>query len=217
LDKECIVQVALDLVNKEGLDKLTMRRLAESLGIQAASLYWHVSDKAELLQLMADNICDRIIFPDLSLPWKEQLLAVANRYRGVLLSIPDSARILADTVPSTPTRLRQIEATYRLLTYAGFSPEVVASAASLFNNYIVSFVMDEMIPVRLANEQGKRVEEVYADARRMFQSLPTDKYPLFVSLAEYAASQDIDKQFQFGLQVLLEGLEARLTAHTKSV
>lgn len=209
MDKKRIVEAALTLLNNEGIDQLSMRRLADTLGIRAASLYWHVKDKAELIQLLADKICEMISLPDPSLSWQQQILLITRDYRNVLLSIRDSVNILLDSTPATPKRFELIEAVYRVLASGGLSPEEVAFAASLINNYVLSFVADEMRFVKAAQVEGKSVEEMASYVRQMFLSSP-DKYPTMFHLADYATNPDMDKQFQFGLQVLLDGLTARL-------
>src|SRR5579875_3593997 len=78
LDREHVVRVALDLLDEVGLDELTMRRLADRLGVTAASLYWHVRDKDELLALLADAISAQMPEPSLSPPWREELIRVAH-------------------------------------------------------------------------------------------------------------------------------------------
>src|ERR687884_114906 len=85
IDRERLVREALALLDAAGFDALTMRRLAERLGVQAASLYNHVRDKHELLALLADAICGEVREPDPRRPWREQLEAVAWGYpRGLL-------------------------------------------------------------------------------------------------------------------------------------
>src|ERR687884_2149592 len=85
IDREQLVREALALLDAAGFDGLTMRRLAERLGVQAASLYNHVRDKHELLALLADAICGEVREPDPRRPWREQLEAVAWGYpRGLL-------------------------------------------------------------------------------------------------------------------------------------
>src|SRR5499427_9941909 len=79
--RERIVQGALEVLNKEGFDGLTMRRLAERLGIKAASLYNHVTDKDQLLALMADAICAEIPDLDHAKPWRRQLETMARQVR----------------------------------------------------------------------------------------------------------------------------------------
>lgn len=209
VDKQRIVQAALTLLNKDGMDQLSMRRLAETLGIRAASLYWHIKDKAELMQLLADSICGLIPLPDPSLPWQQQVLSTAENYRKVLLSIRDAEKILLETAPATPKRFQIMESTFRIFKSAGFSPVEVVSASSLINNYVLSFVSDEVRLANAAHTQGKSIEEMYSEFGQTFFNLQ-DKYPNLVLLAEYTTSADMDKHFLFGLQVILDGLNARL-------
>lgn len=186
-----------------------MRRLAAVIGIRAASLYWHVKDKEELVQLLSDKICGIITLPDSKLDWQKQIISIARNYRQVLLSVRDSVKILLNSTPTTPKRLQLIEVMHRILMTAGLSPEEVTYAAVLINNYVLSFVSDEMSFTKAANLQGKSLDEVAADVRDMFLSYP-DQYPTMFQLADFATKPDMDKQFQFGLQVLLDGLSARL-------
>jgi AcrR family transcriptional regulator len=210
LDQSKIIQTAIDLINKDGLKKLSMRNVANALNTSAASLYWHIENKYELLQLLSEQISKNISFPDSSKEWYEQLIELGNEFRQALLSIRDSVEIMTETVPMTPDRLQLIENIYRILINAGFRSEDVPATASLFNNYVLSFVRDEMIQVQIAKIQGLEVNEAFEQPRNMFQSLPVSKYPSLVELADYSVSINSDKQFEFGLQVLLDGLNKRL-------
>lgn len=210
LDQSKIIQTAIDLINKDGLKKLSMRNVANALNTSAASLYWHIENKYELLQLLSEQISKTISFPDSSKNWYEQLIELGNKYRQALLSIRDSVEIMTETVPTSPVRLQLIENIYRILINAGFVSEDVPATASLFNNYILSFVRDEMIQVYIANIQGLEVNEAVEQTRKMFKSLEMNKYPLLIKLADYSVSVNSDKQFEFGLHVLLDGLNKRL-------
>ncbi|MFB6465605.1 TetR/AcrR family transcriptional regulator [Cytobacillus sp. Hz8] len=210
LNQSKIIQTAIDLINKDGLKKLSMRNVANALNTSAASLYWHLENKYELLQLLSEQICKTISFPDSSKDWYEQLIELGHEYRQALLSIRDSFEIMTETVPMTPDRLQLIENIYRILMNAGFGSEDVPATASLFNNYILSFVRDEMKQVYIANIQGLEVNVAFEQARKMFKSLSVNKYPSLVELADYSVSVNSDKQFEFGLHVLLDGLNKRL-------
>lgn len=214
LDVDRVVQAALDLLNEVGSDQLTMRRLAQSLGIRAASLYWHVRDKAELLQLLADAICARVRPPAATLPWEDQIRSLAGEYRAALLSVRDSAEILAATLPFTPRRLALIESVLRILESTGLPPAQVWLSASFLNNYVLSFVADEMRFSGTAKEKGISLAELHASARDMHRSLPAEQYSTMVRLADQAVSPDMAGQFQFGLEILIDGLRARLAART---
>src|ERR1043165_1722223 len=95
LDQAQVVQAALALLDDVGLDELTMRRLADRLGVKAASLYRHVRDKDELLVLLRDAIAAEIPPPSGRGPWREQLTEIARNVRRGLLAHRDAARVLA--------------------------------------------------------------------------------------------------------------------------
>src|SRR5262249_44124972 len=95
LDQRQIVQAALGLLDEVGFDGLTMRSLAARLGIKAASLYWHVHSKQELLGLLAEEICAPMQEPDRMLPWQKQLELLGNEYRRGLFSPSRRGRGLA--------------------------------------------------------------------------------------------------------------------------
>src|SRR5262245_2554362 len=99
LDPEQIVRAALRLLDEVGLDELTMRRLAERLGVKAASLYRHVRDKDELLVLLGDEISGEIPLVRPSGTWRQQLIKMAWNVRRGLLAHRDAARLLAITAP----------------------------------------------------------------------------------------------------------------------
>src|ERR1700687_4377602 len=110
LDQNQIVQAALVLLDEIGFDGLTMRNLAKKLGVQAASLYWHVRNKQDLLSLLSEEICAPMREPDRTLSWQDQWEARAIEYRQVLLAHRDAAQVLASSGgPSGPKRLRLTE------------------------------------------------------------------------------------------------------------
>ena len=143
--RDGVVRRALELLNEDGFDGLTMRRLAEKLGIKAASLYNHVKDKDELLALMANAICAEIPDLDHTRPWREQAERMALQVRTVLMAHRDGARVLAATPPVGPHRLRLIEQLLHALVGAGLSRARVVDAAFVMNSYVVGFVLDETL------------------------------------------------------------------------
>jgi TetR/AcrR family tetracycline transcriptional repressor len=101
--REHIVGAALELLDESGLDGLTMRTLAERMGVRAASLYWHIRDKEQLLGLLAEAILAEVPEPPTDLPWRAQLEAFATEYRRVLHSHRDAARIVLEAQPTACT------------------------------------------------------------------------------------------------------------------
>src|SRR5262245_12102128 len=154
LDRPRIVRAALALLDETGLDALTMRALAERLGVKAASLYRHVRDKDELLILLADEITSEIPLIHPSGPWRRQLTEIAWNVRRGLGAHRDGARLLAETPPSGPRRLEHIEQLLRILRAAGMSRRDAARAGYHCNNFVTEFAADEARFSRFADASG---------------------------------------------------------------
>src|SRR6516162_6114512 len=191
LDQAQVVRAALVLLDEVGLDELTMRRLAEGLGVKAASLYRHVRNKDELLALLGDEISAEISLPRSSGSWRDQLTESAWNVRRGLLAHRDGARVLASTPPAGPRRLRHIEAVLRILRTAGLTDHDAARAAYHLNNVVTEFAADEG---RVANitaaVPGLTRRKMLAEMRRQFKSLPNDEYPTLVALADQLTDGD---------------------------
>ncbi len=210
LDRAQIIQAALDLLDEVGLDGLTMRRLAERLDVKAASLYWHVHDKDDLLDLLADAISGEIRPPAAGLPWREALEQMAWEVRRVYLSHRDAARVLAETIPLGPNRFRLMEISSAELLKAGFSPQETVYAGFLFNDFITEFVIEERRAKALSAEAAHDDHDLFADFYQYLRSLPAETYPTIIRLADYMAESETEPRFRFGLATILDGLEQRL-------
>lgn len=208
LDQAQVVRAALALLDEVGLDELTMRRLAERLGVKAASLYRHVRNKDELLVLLGDEISGEIPFPNPAGGWREQLVEAAWNVRRGLLAHRDGARVLASTAPFGPRRLRHIDTLLGILRAGGLSDRDAARAAYHANNFVTEFAADEARFAAFAREPGASRRTLLADVRRTFRSLPRAEYPNIVDLADHLAYDDMDALFEFGIELLLRGLLA---------
>ena len=209
LDQNQIVRAALDLLDEVGFDGLTMRNLAKKLGVQAASLYWHVRSKQDLLSLLAEEICAPMREPDRRLSWQKQLEAMANEYRRVLLVHRDAARVLASSGgPSGPKRLRLTEIGLRTLLDAGFSHRDAAYAGMQLNDFVIMCVLEE---TQYANLEAQGTsEDSSSEVQNWVESLPPNEYPSLVALANYLAEPNGDERFRFGVELLRSGLETLL-------
>jgi len=209
LDQKQIIQAALCLLDEVGFDGLTMRNIAKKLGIKAASIYWHVRDKQELLSLLADEICAPMREPDRILPWQDQLEELGHEYRRVLLAHRDAARVLASSGgPTGPNRARLTEIGLRTLLDAGFSHKDAAYAGFLMNDYVIMFVLEE---TQYANAEVEGVSED-SGGQNWIETLPPNDYPSVVALADYLTEADVDERFRFGIEILRNGLESRLAS-----
>ena len=206
LDQNQIVQAALDLLDTVGFDGLTMRSLAKKLGVKAASLYWHVHNKQDLLGLLADEICASMREPDRTLPWRRQLEELGHEFRRVLLMHRDAARVLAESgAPSGPHRLRLTEILLRTLLDAGFNRKDAAYAGFLLSDYVTMFVLDETQDVNADAADADKDQS--SDLQTWFKTLPAHEYPSLVALADYLTAPDADDRFRFGIEILENGLE----------
>jgi TetR/AcrR family tetracycline transcriptional repressor len=206
IDQATITRAALELLDQVGFEGLTMRSLAKKLGIKASSLYWHLTSKQDLLGLLAEEICNPMREPDRTLPWLEQLDALAHDFRRVLLIHRDAARILANSGgPTGPKRLRLAELMLRTLLDAGFERQDAAYAGFLMNDYVTMFVAEE------TQHHGQGADEAAAaQVQTWMEGLPQKDYPSMIALAPYLAAPDADERFDFGVQIIKTGLEARL-------
>ena len=206
LDQAQVVRAALALLDEVGLEALTMRRLSERLGVKAASLYRHVRNKEELLQLLADEINGEIPLVRSTTSWRATVREMARNVRKGLLAHRDAAQLLAVTMPFGPRRLRHIEALLRVLRSAGLSGRDATRAAYHFNNLVTEFVADEARFATLAGTSTSQRRKMYAQVRQLFKSLPAEEYPLIVELADDLSEDDPDGLFDFGVDVWLRGL-----------
>jgi len=138
ISSEQIVGVAIDLLNREGLEKLTMRTLAKELDIKAASLYWHIKNKQDLYGLIAEEICAKITIDDCK-DAKKSIVALCQQYRLRLLEVRDSVAVFEESLPNTPKRMELIKNVYRIIKAWGVSEENLLAASSMINNYVLSF------------------------------------------------------------------------------
>jgi len=208
LDQAQVVRAALALLDEVGLDELTMRRLADRLDVKAASLYRHVHNKDELLALLGDEISAEIPFATETGSWQRQLTEMAWNVRRGLLAHRDAARVLANTPPVGPRRLKHIEQVLRALRAAGLSDRDAAHAAYHLNNFVTEFVADEARFAAFALRPGSSRRKLLAEARRQFASLPAHDYPTIVALADHLTADTQDELFQFGIDMCLRGLRS---------
>lgn len=186
ITKEAILQASLDILNRDGVGNLSMRTIAKELNIKAASLYWHIKDKQSLYDLLAEHINQEISLPEAIDDPKEALTALALEFRRVLLKTRDAVEIFAQSIPSTPSRIKSIQFVLGALTQYGVSHKNCITAGNLVNNYIVSFVADELRAKHISPEQAKQFGLLFGE--------------------RYEMNLDFEQQFLYGLSVLFAGL-----------
>jgi TetR/AcrR family tetracycline transcriptional repressor len=136
LNPEVITIAAVALLDEVGLAELSTRRLAAKLGVQSPTLYWHVQNKAELLDLVAEAICATPVDVDATTPWRDQLVAGLRQFRGLLGAHRDTAALLRERRPG-PARLGHLDATAALLLGAGCSAVEAPGIARLLFAHVL--------------------------------------------------------------------------------
>ncbi|MCB1517395.1 MAG: TetR/AcrR family transcriptional regulator C-terminal domain-containing protein [Hyphomicrobiaceae bacterium] len=204
LSKDRVVRAAIALADKEGLEALTMRKLAQGLGVEAMSLYHHVSNKEAILNEMVDWIFGEFRLPTTEEPWKETLRARAISAHDVLVSHPWAIHVIETRRDPGPLTLQHHEAVLACLRHGGFSVPLTAHAYALLDSHIYGFVMQEMtLPFRTYEE----VEEL---AEHILAQMPEELFPSFTELTrEYILKPGYAyaNEFAFGLDLILDGLE----------
>lgn len=211
LTKETMVQAALRVLEREGLEGLSMRKLATELGVQAASLYWHVSNKEELLDLLVDALVADAVPPPREGDWREQVREYYVRYRRHLLSKRDAAKVIAGRLATGPNQLRFLEDFLDRLRLAGFRDSDAALAAYTLSTYVQGFVLQELSPLSAseATAKGTRRDVALAEGNRL-RALSPERFPNVTALAEHLTQPNMEDRFRFGLERIIDGLEALL-------
>jgi AcrR family transcriptional regulator len=205
LTRERVVAEALAAIAEDGVQALTMRRLAARLGVVPGALYHHVRDKQQLQDLVLDNVLAEIdIRSDPSLDWTGQLKLLAHRLRQVLEDHPGVAAILKTRDPLGPHSLALAEAFLGPLQAAGFGDREAGLAFFLLVDYTIGFAVGGL-PASV-NEQRVRDPATRTQLHQFFRSLPPDRFPALVALGEHVWVDNRDERFRAGLQVLLDGL-----------
>jgi hypothetical protein len=187
LSKETIVKAAIELLNKEGIDKLTMRSLAASLDTKAASLYRHVKDKKDLYDLIVEKVISEIK-PSCSLSdAKKYLFEISKLYRQKLLDLRDSVEIFTRSRIATSSRFELMKNVMICLLHLGVKENKCIVAFHMLSNYVLSSVTDELM-------------------FRSFQPNASNAYELILGTGFEWLS--FDEQFNCGLEVLFTGITA---------
>ncbi|QGQ98927.1 TetR family transcriptional regulator [Paenibacillus psychroresistens] len=211
LDPARITHIALQLLSEIGLKELSMRKIADALGVKTASLYYHVKDKDQLLQLLADRVCEDMLWADASLPWQEQILYWGDHFRKVLQSYRNSVELFNWNYAPGYGRLTQIEKLFEVLVLAGFQDNQIPWMASMLKNFVLGFVVEELQHSVIPNVKEAQLDKQSGNHQEFYQHLPKERFPLMIRLGTYMTNSDLDNEFRFGLEVLMEGFMTKLS------
>ena len=204
LSKQRVVAEAIRLADREGVDGLSMRRLADALGAGAMSLYHYVANKEELLDAMIDVVFAEIDLPPDGVDWPFALRQRAVSARQVLARHPWAIGLMESRTTPGPANLRHREAVTACLRKAGFSVVMATHANWVLDSYVYGFALQEAsLPFDTAEQLADMAEDVY------LPQLPPEEFPYLneSAAALVAAGYDPAEEFTFGLDLVLAALE----------
>lgn len=194
LHAEGIFTAALRLIDAEGLDKLTMRRLAAELGVAPMSLYGHVPTKEHLLLGVVNLVTREIALPERGMaPW-DALRTVTRNFRQVALRHPNLVPLTMRQPPTGSEGLLTLEVALDALRRAGIPPSLTARAYRLTSSYAIGFV---------SLECGGFFRPVDVDAGEQVAPIDLSELPRLVEVGPYLADWDADEEFERGMDILI--------------
>lgn len=207
LNQDRIIEAAVRVADRGGSGQVSMRNIGKELGVEAMSLYHHLTGKDALIDLLADWIFTQIELPEPADPWRPAMVARAASARRTLAQHPWALGLIESRRSPGPALLRHHNAVLGCLRHSGFSIVLASHAFSALDAYVYGFVVTELnLPITAGESVAEFVEEI----REM---LPAATYP---HLVEMITDQVVGKdyaysgEFKFGLDLILDSLERHL-------
>ena len=197
LTRARIADAALAVVDRDGLEALSMRRLGAELGVEGMAIYRHFPNKAAVLAGVVEALLAELVIPPPShVPWQSVFREVARAYRVLLLRHPHAIPLLAALPLSDPAAARAAGAVMAQLRAAGFDAQSALKTLATITSYVIGVAQWEVgtAPLRAAGHDF---------------TLPPDADPYLVELLPQLAEDDCDETFEFGLDVIVRGLEGQ--------
>jgi AcrR family transcriptional regulator len=216
LSQELIVETGLRIMDAEGLDALSMRRVAQELDTGPASLYAHVANKDELLELVYDRVLGEVRLPERDAArWKEQLRAYAMEVHNVFAAHADVARVALANIPTGENSVRIGEFVFGLLIEAGMAPRQASLAMDRLSLYVVGDAYEGTVHyarMRAAGLSDPReyFEHFAGQIAAYYRELPVERFPTVSKFVDELIADDGEDRFRYGLELLLDGIEARM-------
>jgi AcrR family transcriptional regulator len=207
LTRERVLATAVALADRGGIGSLSMRKLAQELGVEAMSLYHHVANKDDILDGLVDVVFSEIDLPSGEEGWRAAMRRRAISAREALRRHPWATGLMESRPTPGAANLRHHDAVLGVLRGAGFSVELAAHAYSLLDSYIYGFALQEAsLPFHTPEEAAQVAQAIMAE-------FPASDYPHLTEIAVDHVLQpgyDYGNEYLFGLDLILDGLERAL-------
>ena len=202
LSKDRVLRTAVSLADEIGIASLSMRKLGEKLGVEAMSLYKHVSNKGDLLDGIVDLVVSEIEVPSVGGDWKRAMQRRAISAHEVLMQHPWATMLIVSRLNVGPAMLRYVDATIGCLRGAGFSYPMADHAWNAIDSHIYGFTLQKLnFPLQ---------PREYAHAAKVFlPRIPENEYPYLHGMSRQVIEGHHDglHNFEFGLDLILDGLQ----------
>lgn len=206
LSRERVLHAAVALADRQGIDELSMRKLAAKLGVEAMSLYNHVNDKDDILDGIVDTVIAEIELPAPGAAWKPAMRRRAISAREMFKRHPWAIALMESRRNPGPASMRYYDAVLGCLRQGGFSIPMAGHAFSAIDSYIYGFALQELkMPFETPQELAVLGDEI-------LKGLPAEQYPHFHEfIVKHALKPgySFGNEFEFGLDLLLDAFERK--------
>lgn len=195
LNKDRIVRAAVKLMNQQGLEKLSMRKLGSELGVEAMSLYNHVRNKSDLLDGVHEHLLGSLELPEEGNDtWQESVRIIARRFRDLLKNHPGALRLFSSRSAKAPGSLRVLDRCVGVFLSAGVPPQSAIYLFQIIYTYVLGHAQYYF---------GPRTEDSYSDPSSYLELANLSQLPPMANL-------DPEREFSTALEILIKGLEEKI-------
>jgi TetR/AcrR family transcriptional regulator, tetracycline repressor protein len=213
LSRARIIERAVEIADAEGIEAVSMRRIASDLGATPMALYNHVANKDELLNGIAGHLLKEIDISAIDMSdWAKAIKTGYSEFRNVLLRHPNLLPVLQRKTEMSPDALRPIELAVSILQGAGFGPEDALRAHWTLSGFAMGHVLWQMTnPLLLESESdGLMVPQIMAMNHR--RVITADEFPCLTATLPAMEDCDLDEAWEFGIDAIIDGLRVQLAA-----
>ncbi|HEY7132687.1 MAG TPA: TetR/AcrR family transcriptional regulator [Candidatus Limnocylindrales bacterium] len=210
LTRDRVLQAAVELADRDGIDAVSMRKLGQELGVEAMALYRHVRDKDDILDGVVDRVVAEIELPEPDPDWRAAMRGLSLAARDVMLRHPWAPPVIVEQPTVGPATLRHIDAVMAILNRGGFPIELAHHALHVLGSRILGFTQD---PFNDAADPRPDPQTALVQARALAAAYPNlGELALAATHDGALGGCDDDFEFAFGLDLILDGLERRRAA-----
>jgi AcrR family transcriptional regulator len=208
LDRGRIVQSGLRIVDSEGVEALSLRRLAVELGVTPMAVYWHVRDKAELLDLIGERVLEAVDVPAPAGDWRRQLRDVHLAMLRPLLQHPNAVELMIGRARFGAAGIALFERILAILRGAGLSPEAAFDAYQSLYLFQLGFTATA--------RRSPEFRQVQAQGAAYLRSLDPGAFAAIAEVAPHIGARSLEEQYEVGLDVVIAGIGAALSVHDEA-